>query len=402
MTTDTRPTSSGIWRRDMLILYGATFLAYANISVFFQFVAYLGNIGIDPGWFGPIIGVFSAVSLLTRPMVIPFIHGGNVRRWLGIGTVAASASLFAYSIPCGLWGMMAIRIFHGLAFVVLGAALMTIIVAHIPRENSAQAFGILAIFVLIPNTLIPPLLPFLNHIMGGFTHVLALFAVITALVYPVVLMIHPENTAFHTPTAQNRPHFREILQNLKNLSICSLLAAMLLLYCGLALIFFFLDGYGRSIGIHDTGFFLTLTSIGEIGVRLAAGSIFDRMNKIRLSFWTLAGLAAGYALLAGASSETVFFALGIVLGLGWGIAMPVFSSLMLDISAPEFGAFNTTLGQHVYQGGFFIGPFLGAWTVQRWGFPPLFYLCAVMAAVAAVAVRITGKASGRPERKSDS
>ena len=400
MTTGIRPASSGIWRRDMLILYGATFLAYANISVFFQFVAYLGGLHIDPGWFGLIIGIFSAVSLLARPLIIPFIHAGNVRRFLGIGVVAAAASLAAYGASTGLWSIIAVRIFHGLAFVVLGAALMTIIVEHIPRDSSAQAFGILAVFILIPNTVIPPMLPFLERRLGGFTHVLMLFALITALVYPLVLMIHPKAVS-HAPVARNRLSFKDIMRNLKDIRIYSLLAAMLLLYCGHALVFFFLDGYGRSIGVHDTGFFLTLTSIGEIGIRLTAGNFFDRMNKVRLSIWTLMGLAAGYAALALAPSPTFFFAVGVVLGLGWGIAMPVFSSLLFDVSAPEFRAFNTNLGQQMFQGGFFIGPFMGAWTVQRWGFPPLFYLCAVMAIGAAATVWGAGKASGRPERKSD-
>ena len=402
MTTGIRPASSGIWRRDMLILYGATFLAYANISVFFQFVAYLGGLHIAPGWFGLIIGIFSAVSLIARPVVIPFIHSGNVRRFLGIGVFAAAASLAAYSASTGLWSMIAVRIFHGLAFVVLGAALMTIIVEHIPRDSSAQAFGILAVFILIPNTVIPPMLPFLERRLGGFTHVLMLFSLITALVYPLVLMIHPKADTHHTSAVRNRLPLKDIVRNLKDIRIYSLLTAMLLLYCGHALVFFFLDGYGRSIGVHDTGFFLTLTSIGEIGIRLTAGNFFDRMNKVRLSIWTLMGLAAGYAALALVSSEIAFFTIGMVLGLGWGVAMPVFNSLIFDMSSPEFRAFNTNLGLQMFQGGFFIGPFLGAWTVQRWGFPPLFYLCAVMAIGAAVTVWGAGKAPGRPERKSDS
>ncbi len=397
MTTGIRPASSGIWRRDMLILYGATFLAYANISVFFQFVAYLGDLHIAPGWFGLIIGIFSAASLMARPMIIPFIHTGNVRRFLGIGILAAAASLMAYSASTGLWSMIAVRIFHGLAFVVLGASLMVIIVEHIPHDNSAQAFGILAVFILIPNTVIPPMLPFLERCLGGFTHVLALFAIITALVYPLVLMIHPKADTSHASVVRSRLPLSDIMRNLKDTRICSLLTAMLLLYCGHALVFFFLDGYGRSIGIHDTGFFLTLTSIGEIGVRLAAGSLFDRMNKMRLSIWTLLWLAAGYAALAAVSSTIAFFTIGVVLGLGWGVAMPVFNSLIFDMSSPEFRAFNTNLGLQMFQSGFFVGPFLGAWTVQHWGFSPLFYLCAVMAIGAAAMVWVAGKAPEHSE-----
>jgi len=153
---------------------------------------------------------------------------------------------------------------------------------------------------------------------------------------------------------------------------------MLFLYSGHALVFFFLDGYGRSIGILDTGLFLTLSTMGEIGVRLAAGSRFDRMNKPRLIALTMLGLTLGYAALAHVPGETAFFGLGLLLGLGWGIAMPVCNGLIFDISSPRSRVFNVNLGLQMFQGGFFLGPFLGGPIVAHFGFPSLFHLCALL------------------------
>ncbi|MBN1104571.1 MAG: MFS transporter, partial [Deltaproteobacteria bacterium] len=265
-------SSKSLWSREILFLFGATFLAYANISVFFFYYQYLSTLPIDPRWFGILIAGFSAVSLVMRPLIIPFLHRGNAYRTMFTGTIMLIAALCAYSLAMGFWGMLLVRSLHGLAFVLLGAALMTITVDHIPAERSAQFFGFLSIIVLIPNTMIPPLLPFLTQGLGGFTRVLLLFAGITALVFPLVHLARGSTPISGTGKPLGSLQKEEILGDLRNGLILCLLLSMLLLYSSYALVFFFLDGFGRRAGISGTGFFLTLSTAGEIGVRMVAGS----------------------------------------------------------------------------------------------------------------------------------
>ena len=389
-----------LWSREFLLLLGATFLAYANISVFFHFYQYLHTLPIDPRWFGLLISIFSAVPLILRPVMSSLFHSGNADRYLLMGTLLLVLSLFSYSLASGFWGMFIVRALHGLAFAILGTALMTITVAFIPKEKSAQVFGLLSLLTLIPNTMIPPVLPFLTQGLGGFTHVLMLFAGITILVFPLVWGTGRAGIALESALPSKRLGRKDILEDLKNVVILSILAAMLLLYSGCALVFFFLDSYGRSIGIEGTGFFLTLSTIAEIGVRLVAGSFFDRFNKIRLATWTMAGLAISYVCLAHVPGRATFFALGVFLGLGWGVAMPVFSGLMFDISEAKFRAFNINLTMQMFQGGFFLGPFLGAPVVTHWGFTTLFYMSAVFSALSAGLIfHLGGKMKSHGELK---
>ena len=379
-------TAQPLWTRQFVYILGATLFAYANMSLFFSFYGYLRSLGIDPEWYGVLMGVFSAVSLAVRPVVSPFFHSRNARRYLYIGTAMLIAALASYSLVKGFWGMFLVRGFHGLAFVVVGSALMSLIIDYIPEGRSARVFGMIAIITLIPNTGIPPVLPFLIRALGGFTQVLMLFAGISLLIFPMIVILSPPGEEPGS-SRMNRPlSFREVRQDLRERRVLLTLAAMLLLYSGHALVFFFLDGYGRSIGIVGTGFFPTLATVSEIGVRVAAGSLFDRMSKGRLLTWTMIGLAVGYAALAHVPNRVAFFALGAVLGLGCGIAMPVFNGLMFDLSEPKFRAFNINLGLQMFQGGFFLGPFLGGPFVAHWGFGRLFYLCALFSLASACAV----------------
>ncbi|MBN2125469.1 MAG: MFS transporter [Deltaproteobacteria bacterium] len=376
--------------RECLFLFSATFLAYANVSVFFQFYAYLRTLPVDPRGFGILMGVFSAVSLILRPLISPFFHRANARRWLYVGTGMVMASLSLYGLAGGFWSLFLVRALHGLAFVVLGTALMTMTIEYIPKDRSAQFFGFLSIIILIPNTLVPPVLPLLSRGLGGFNGVLLLFAGISALVFPLIRGVGAVRGEKDPSGASAVLGFREILADLANPRVSVLLTAMLLLYCGHALVFFFLDGYGRFLGFAGTGFFLTLSSVSEMGIRVTAGTLFDRINKTRLAGCAMVGLALAYAALAHVPGRVSFFALGAVLGLGWGVAMPVFNGLMFDISEARLRAFNINLGLQMFQGGFFLGPFIGGPVAAHWGFAALYQLCAVLSLLSAGLVLFMG------------
>ncbi len=381
---------SSILTPEFAVLAGITFLTYANISVFFQFYAYLETLPIRHEWFGLIIGTFAAVSLLVRPLVSPFFQPGNARRFLVLGTIMVMCSLASYSLVHSLPGILAVRVLHALAFVVMGSALMALIVEYVPKERSAQFFGILSIVILIPNTIVPPILPYLLSVAGGFEQVLAGFAVLCLAVFPLLAFVRPRKAQAEKRTSHGRLTGAEIRENLADPAVALLLLAMLAMYCGHATIFFFLDGFGHSMGFGRTGFFLTLATAGEIGVRLAGGPYLDRADKSRTLGWTMAGLAVCYVLLANANREWLFFVAGACIGLGWGVAMPVFNGFMFDISRPKYRSMNTNLGMQMFQAGFFVGPFIGGAVVPRWGYGALFGLCAALSLTGALSARILG------------
>ncbi len=165
-TTHEAPPVS-VWNRELFLIFAVVFLAYGNMSVFFQFYEYLRTLPIDPKWFGLLIGAYSAISLAVRPVVSPLFHSGNARRYLYVGAIMVMAALSFYGLASGFLSMLLVRCFHGLAFVVMGAALMALMIDHIPEGRSAQVFGLLGIVTLLPNTVVPPMLPFLDGLLGG-------------------------------------------------------------------------------------------------------------------------------------------------------------------------------------------------------------------------------------------
>jgi predicted MFS family arabinose efflux permease len=376
-------TENGLWSRDLLVLLAIAFLAYANISVFFRYYPYLQTLPINPGRLGVLIGAFSAVSLILRPLISPWFNTANSRGWIMIGTMLVIVSLGLYSLVHGFWGMLTVRCLHGLAFVVMGSALMALIVAYIPLGRSSQVFGIISIVVMLPNTVVPPLWPLLERFFGGFTNVLLAFSILTALIFPLVVLTgRGQKMETGSPSLQ-RLTWPEIRSNLGDLKLVAILSAMFFLYCGVSVVFFFVADLARTYGLSGVGIFFMITTMGEIGVRLAAGQTFDRLPKAMLLALTLILLAVAYAVLARGQDQGVFFVVAVVLGLGWGAAMPVFNGLVFDVSAPRYRAFNTNLGLQMFQAGFFLGPIMGGMILDHWHIEWLYFFTAAINIVAA-------------------
>jgi predicted MFS family arabinose efflux permease len=375
-----------LWTSGFVIMMVVSFLAYANMAIFFQFYEYLQTLPIHPDRYGLLIGIFSAVPLILRPAVSPFVNTGNARPFLYLGAVMIVIGLVAYHPARGFAGLLLVRAFHGLAFVVMGTALTALIIEHIPPGRSSQAFGYIGIVVMLPTTVIPPAVPYLSKTLGGFTNVLILFAGVTLLIFPLMLIAGRQGDSGSDSPGAGRLSAGEVWADLKDVKVLVLLAGMFMLYSGNALVFFFLAGYAKLIGVTGAGFFFTMATCSEIGVRILAGTFFDRLDKSRLIAGAMVGLGLGYAAVAQEPGTVWFFTLGAILGLGWGIALPVYNGLMFDVSAPRFRALNTNLGFQMYQAGFFLGPIIGGSLVADHGFPVLFYLAAVLSLLGAVLI----------------
>ncbi len=368
---------------DFLSLSAVMFLTFCNLAVFFQFDAYLGTLGFGKAWSGFLIGVFSLTVLVVRPIISPFLHEGNSRFWIVVSTCGIIVCLLMYDFGTTPLRMACIRITHGLAYVVLATAALSVLVAHIPPEKSAQAFGIFSVLTLLPYAVIPPLLNPLDTFLGGFSRVLDVFALAMVLVLPIVLL-NGRNSKAPVVGEGIRIGWDDLVRNMRDGRIILLMLASLLVWAAFTVVFYYLKGYGEKVNVNNAGWFFTLSTFSEIGVRLVAGPILDRYDKSRFLAVASLWLAASYFILACISGETAFYAMGVVFGLGWGITMPMLSGLVFDVSEPKLRALNTNLSMEMFQAGYFLGPAAGGVMLIHWGYETLFFAAGGVMIVAAV------------------
>ena len=363
---------------EFLSLNGIIFLNFCNVAVFFQFHQYLLNeLHQSPQESGLLIGLFAFTGLVIRPLISPLFHPGNAKKWILLGSMGIIASLLLYQPARGFWSMTFVRVIHGGVYVVMGTAMMAKIVGAIPPGKSSQAFGFISVITLLPYAVMPPILDPLIKMFGGFIPVLNLTALLMVLVFPLLLSVKGAGLS-KDPSPSPKITKRDVIDNIKDPKIFSLLAVSLLLYVAFTPVFYFLKAYGQKIGIPNPGWFFTLSTFTEIAVRLFGGPFFDKISKPRFLAYSLIGLVIAYPVLANTSGMVLFYALGLFFGLCWGVAMPLLSGLLFDSSTVRLRALNTNLGVEMFQGGLFLGPIIGGWILAAWDYRALYYFCGAL------------------------
>ncbi|HTY24990.1 MAG TPA: MFS transporter [Desulfomonilaceae bacterium] len=389
------PRSEHLMTREFLALNAIIFLAFCNISVFFQFHEYLGTLPISSDYFGTLIGLFSLSVLVIRPIISPFLHPGNAKRWIAISSAAVIVSLFLYNLALDFWSMAVVRSIHGAAYVLLATAVLSKLVDAIPANKSGQAFGLISVITLLPYAVIPPLLEPLGRWVGSFDQILNLSALMMVLAFPLLSLVHAK-PAEHLAHSTDRIGLQDLKGNLKDRGILLLLFLSLLVWTSFTPVFYFLKGYGEKIGITNPGWFFTISTLMEILVRLVAGHMFDRLDKSRLLLASMMWLAGGNFVLAAFPGPETFYAMSVFLGLGWGVAMPVLSGLVFDMSEARFRALNSNLAMEMFQAGFFVGPVAGGAVLVYWGYPELYYACGGLLLVGVIATCLLGLKQENP------
>jgi predicted MFS family arabinose efflux permease len=380
----------GIFTKEFIALNVIMFLSFCNLAIFFQFYNYLYNLHFDPRSIGLLISCFSFTVLIIRPLISPFFGPANAKKWIAISSVLVIASLLAYNLAYDFWSMAVVRLLHGAAYVILATAVTAKLVDAIPGGRSGQAFGLISVITLLPYAVVPPIIEPLILWTGGFDRVLNLSAALMGLSFLLLVWISSDATHGADESGKSLS-LDDVLANLKSVRVLLLLWLSFSVWTSFTPVFFYLKSYGDKIGIPNPGWFFTLSTFMEIGVRVIAGSVFDKLSKPLLLAGSLVWLAIGYIILPFASGSISFFGLGLFLGLGWGVAMPVVSGLVFDVSEPKFRALNTNLSFEMFQAGFFVGPLVGGAMLVNGNYSALYCACGLLSLVSVPAALVLSR-----------
>lgn len=374
------------------------FLNFCNVTVFFPLHHYLHSLPIAPKWFGLLIGFFALGALITRPLISMLLRPSNCRRWIACGLFLTIATLLSYRVATGFWSMTLVRTVHGVAFALISAGVMTSLVNTIPEDRSGPAFRALYVSMLLPFGIIPPVLGPFTRWSGSFLYATDSLALIMVLGVPLLMALKTRSPAAGEDSVQ-RITVSAVAANLRNRAVMVLVFTFLALSSALAVLLYFIKGYGLTLGPANPGWFLTLFTLTAIAERALSGNLPEKFGKAKLLAISLIWLASGLIVLSSAPSMAVFFAMAVFLGLGRGVAAPLVQALMFDISEPTFRAFNSNLLREVSQGGFFLGPALGGIILLHWGYAALFCACSgliliSLALVPMLSARLTGNERG--------
>ncbi len=367
-----------VFNKNFIILNIFLFLSYCNIAVFFQFPSYLQyRLGINPEWTGVLISVYSLTGLIARPFISAVITPVNARRIIILSSVSVFISLILYAFALHIPGIIAIRIIHGLTYVVLGTAVMAAVVASVPANQSGRAFGVIGIITILPFAVLPPLLKPLTS-RFSFVSILICFGLLLFLGTFLVFFLEKPDKVSDSEKEKAKITKKELIHNILDINIIFLFVISLFIFTAFAATFFYIKGYGIKHNMINPGWFFTISIFMEIGVRIFFNSYFDKVNKISFLGFSMLLMAVSYFTLAMFFNWIMFLFVAVLFGVGIGVAMPLINSLVFDFSEPKLRGFNSNIGVEMFQGGFFIGSLTGGIILSRWSYETIFFCCGIL------------------------
>ncbi len=337
-------------------------LAFCNISIFYGFYSYLTDLGIPPAWRGPLMALEPLTALLVRPFLARYLSLKNAVQFMRVGMGLATLALLCYPLATTIPTLACVRVLHGMGFVTVVSGLMGTLMAFLPRQKSAQGFGLFSVTILLPYAIMPPfvelLLPHIaNHGMA--------YALAAPLMLPAFLLLVPLGKrvcalAATLPQSHlERPGWDEVRQALKTGGVLLLVGANFFLVAAHSIVFFFMRDFAAGIGTGNPGAFFTCANAATISVRVLGGNILDRVNKGRTLVITFVWLGLLVPLFAHAWRPAALLCMAALYGTGMALTMPLVNASMFSISPARLRAYNANLLMIAVDAGFFVGPFLG-------------------------------------------
>ena len=268
---------------EFLGLFLVTFLAFCNVTIFYDLFNYLQTIGIPADLRGLVIGSYSLTAMVLYLLVSPFLTAANAPRTILLGIVVVALCGISYLSVHSFWGLLGLRMMNGCGQFLMGAGAMTLFVSIIPKEQSGQAFAIYSLAILLPYGAVPVVMDALAIFIPTPPHGYA-YATIT-LIPAAWIVLHIRRRRREQSGMVERKHlpaWSDIRANVTQLPVALLLLLNIMYIINWSSMFFLIKGFADQQGIMNVGSFFTVQTGMMIGLRLLAGRLFDSFDKTRM------------------------------------------------------------------------------------------------------------------------
>ena len=158
----------------------------------------------------------------------------------------------------------------------------------------------------------------------------------------------------------------------------AVLLAPLLVAVGSGTIGGYIPLYGMEFGMTETdaGAIITAVYASSALLRAPAGRLADRIDRKILLIGGVALSAIAVSLFSFFHGLSQFIIIGIVFGIGMGIAMPVSLVMAADFSSASGRALSMAIPTCFFQVGLAAGPTVMGFVAESYGFESMFLACA--------------------------
>lgn len=282
------------------------------------------QIGIGPSEVGVVLSSYTIGLMCVRPFS-GYLVDCFSRKPLYLLTFTAFATLFAgYLFVVALWGFVAVRFLQGGFMGITSVSGTTITIDVIPSERRGEGMGFYGLAVNLGMSLAPLLAVPLFEWQGFHPLVWVSLSVAIVGVLSVSLIQYPKREKVA------RPAFS--LDRFLLLRALPAAFSYVLIAIPYGMILSFVVLYGKEIGVDNAGYFFICMALGVGTSRLVSGRLVDRGKIHAVSISSLIILMLSFILFATIHHPAVFFLSGLFIGIGYGISVPAYQCLHVNVA----------------------------------------------------------------------
>lgn len=371
--------------KDQLVTPGYCFILAANFLLYFGFWLmmpvlpfYLDEaFGADKATIGLVLSCYTVAALCVRPFS-GYLLDTFARKPLYLLAYFVFTAVFGgYLVAGTLTLFIALRVAHGLAFGTVTVGGNTIVIDIMPSSRRGEGLGY---YGLANNTAmsVGPMAGLFLHDAGTGYPVIFCTSLGSCLLG--MLCASLVKTPYKPPVRRDPVSLDRFIL-LKGLPAG---LSLLLLSIPYGMTTNYVAMYARQIGLEvSTGFFFTFMAAGMAVSRLFAGRWVDRGKITQVIGAGLYLVIASFFLLAGcariirwdaALCGTLFFAVALALGVGFGIMFPAYNTLFVNLAPNKQRGTATSTYLTSWDAGIGIGMLAGGYIADISSFGRA-YLC---------------------------
>lgn len=327
-----------LWTKDFI------FLAIANLlmAIAFYFmlpilpVYLVDKLGATRSEIGLVLSFYTIAALIIRLFSGWAIDTYGRKAIYLTAFFLFSLTFISYPFAYTILLFLLVRFSHGLTWGVLTTSSSTIAVDIIPSARRGEGIGIFGLSMTIGMAIGPMLAIFITGDSRYFLLFISAISITTVGFLLALMVRYPKFTILKSARSLT-------LKGLIEKSSLPISLTMMLIMFTYGGLLSFISLYGKEIGIENSGPFFLILSLG-IGIsRILSGRVFDRSGPKAISMIGLLSLLIGFPLLGFLNSSIGFHISAAILGLGFGVIMPTFQTMINNMVQPNRrGAANST------------------------------------------------------------
>jgi predicted MFS family arabinose efflux permease len=314
---------------------------------------------------GAINAVFLVAAVLFRAQTARLEARFGIRRVLLVSGFIFMATNALYLLAGSVTSIMLNRFLSGACFAVVNTSIMALGSRLIPPARKGEGLAYLTTMVLAGGAIGPYIGLSLSRAYGyPAVFIFTTMATLIGLLIVCAVPVHEESSP-----AQPRFSFHSLFEVMA--IPVSLIVLVLAIAYGGVLTFVAVYATGLHLPLVTTYFFVVMATASVVA-RLVTGRMYDHLGPDIPILLAIIMLTAGLLTLGGIQTTTFMLVAAAMIGIGYGIAVPSFQTLAIQLSPAHRSSAVTATFFTCLDGGIGLGAYLLGGCIQAFGYAAVY------------------------------